>query len=391
MTIEARADAATGGGITYGMVGGGRGAFIGSVHRKAIAMDGLAELAAGCFSNDFENTLETGASLGLPRDRLYKDYRQMIRAEARRADRIDFLVIVTPNALHYPIAKLALENGLHVMCDKPLATSTTDARALGALAKKKGSLFGVTYSYTGYPMVRHMREMVAAGQLGDIRFVAAEYPQDWLATALESTGQKQAAWRTDPKRAGISNCVGDIGSHIENVVAHVTGLEIRSLLARLDRFGEGRTLDDNASILLEYKGGAKGIYWSSQIAVGSDNGLRVRIYGTKASLEWAQEDPNYCQVAYVGKPTVRLSRGRDALHPAAARMSRLPSGHPEGYFECFANIYASFIAAVRKKKAGEHLTAEGLDFPDVDDGIRGVRFVERCVASSRKGAAWVKF
>ena len=391
MTIEARADGAKGGGITYGMVGGGRGAFIGSVHRKAIAMDGLAELTSGCFSNDYANTLETGASLGLPRDRLYKDYRRMIRAEAKRPDRIDFLVIVTPNALHYAIAKLALENGLNVVCDKPLATSSADARALGALAKKMGSLFGVTYAYAGYPMVRHMREMVAAGELGDIRFVVAEYPQDWLATPLERTGQKQAAWRTDPKRAGISNCVGDIGSHIENMVAHVTGLEIRSLLARLDRFGEGRTLDDNASILVEYKGGAKGVYWSSQIAVGSDNGLRIRIYGTKASLEWAQEDPNCCQVAYVGKPTVRLSRGRDALHPAAARMSRLPSGHPEGYFECFANIYASFIAAVRKKKAGEPLTAEDLDFPEVNEGIRGVRFIERCVASSRKGATWVKF
>jgi predicted dehydrogenase len=391
MTIEARADGAKGGGITYGMVGGGRGAFIGSVHRKAIAMDGLAELAAGCFSNDYANTLETGALLGLPRDRLHKDYRRMIRAEAKRPDRIDFLVIVTPNALHYPIAKLALENGLHVVCDKPLATSSADARALGALAKRKGLLFGVTYAYTGYPMVRHMREMAAAGELGDIRFVVAEYPQDWLATSLERTGQKQAAWRTDPKRAGISNCVGDIGSHIENVVAHVTGLEIRSLLARLDRFGEGRTLDDNATILVEYKGGAKGVYWSSQIAVGSDNGFRIRIYGTEASLEWAQEDPNCCQVAYVGRPTVRLSRGRDALHPAAARMSRLPSGHPEGYFECFANIYASFIAAVRKKKAGERLTAEDLDFPGASDGIRGVRFIERCVASSRKGASWVKF
>jgi predicted dehydrogenase len=320
MTIEARSDDAARGNISYGMVGGGRGAFIGSVHRKAIAMDGLATLAAGCFSTSYENTLETGTSLGLSRDRLYKDYREMIRAEARRPDGIDFLVIVTPNVAHYAIAKLALGNGLDVVCDKPLATSGKDARDLGALAKKKRRLFGVTYTYTGYPIVRHMRDMVRAGELGDIRFVAAEYPQDWLATPLETTGQKQAAWRTDPKRAGISNCVGDIGSHIENMVSHVTGLEIRSLLARLDRFGRGRTLDDNASILVEYKGGAKGLYWSSQIAVGSDNGLRVRIYGTRASLEWAQEDPNSCQVAYVGKPTVRLSRGRDALSPAAARM-----------------------------------------------------------------------
>jgi predicted dehydrogenase len=377
--------------LTYGMIGGGRGAFIGSVHRKAIAMDGLAALAAGCFSTSYENTRDTGTSLGLPEHRLYEDYRQMIRAEAKRADPIDFVVIVTPNAQHYAMARLALENGLHVMCDKPLATSSEHAQTLGTLAKRKGLLFGVTYTYTGYPMVRQMREMVAAGELGEIRFVAAEYPQDWLATSLEKAGQKQAAWRTDPRRAGISNCVGDIGSHIENLVAHVTGLEIRSLLARLDRFGEGRALDDNASILVEYKGGAKGIYWSSQIAVGNDNGLRIRIYGTNASLEWAQEDPNYCQVARIGQPTVRLSRGRDELHPAAGQMSRLPSGHPEGYFEAFANIYSSFVGAVHKKKAGQPLTAGDSEFPDVDDGIRGVRFIERCVESSRKGARWVKF
>ncbi len=391
MTIEAQSGETKVGTITYGMVGGGRGAFIGSVHRKAIAMDGLASLAAGCFSTDYENTRETGASVGVPDDRLYKDYRQLIRAEAKRSNGIDFVVIVTPNVSHYPIARFALENGIHVMCDKPLTTSSADAKILGTLAKRKGLLFGVMYTYTGYPMVRHMRETVAAGELGDIRFVSAEYPQDWLATPLEKTGQKQALSRTDPKKAGISNCVADIGSHVENMVSYVTGLEIRSLLARLDRFGEGRTLEDNASILVEYKGGAKGMYWSSQIAVGHDNGLRIRIYGTKASLEWSQEDPNYCRVAYVGKPTVRLSRGRDALYPAARQMSRLPSGHPEGYFECFANIYSSFVRAVQKKTAGEPLTADDLQFPGVDEGIRGVRFIERCVESSCSGAKWVRF
>ncbi len=391
MTIEAKATRATGGGVTYGMVGGGRGAFIGAVHRRAIAMDGLARLAAGCFSTDYANTRETGAGLGLPGDRLYKDYRQMIRAEAKRPDPIDFLVIVTPNVSHAPIARMALEHGLHVMCDKPLATTLADAQALGALARQAKRLFGVTYTYSGYPIVRHMRELVASGELGEIRFVAAEYPQDWLATPLERTGQKQAAWRMDPKRSGGSNCVGDIGSHIEHLVSDVTGLEIRSLLARLDRFGPGRRLDDNASILVEYKGGAKGLYWSSQIAVGHDNGLRLRVYGTKASLAWAQEDPNYCQVAYVGKPTVRLSRGRDALAPPAARLSRLPAGHPEGYFEAFANIYAVFIAAIQKLKAGKRLTKADLDFPGVADGIRGVRFVERSIASSRAGATWVRF
>lgn len=399
MTIEARAGgdarrvpATRGRGrITYGMVGGGRGAFIGSVHRKAIAMDNLARLAAGCFSTSFENTLETGLTLGLERGRLYSDYVAMIRAEARRDDRPDFLVIVTPNVHHFPAARLALENGFSVVCDKPLATSSADARKLEVLAKRKGLLFAVTYTYTGYPIVRHMHEMVAAGEIGDIRFVAAEYPQDWLAVPLERTGQKQAAWRTDPAFAGISNCVGDIGSHIENVVSFVTGLEIRSLLARLDRFGEGRKLDDNASILVEYKGGAKGIYWSSQVAVGNDNGLRIRVYGSKASLEWCQEDPNYCQVACIGKPTMRLSRGRDELHPAAQMMSRLPSGHPEGYIEAFANIYSSFITAVGKKKEGLALADDDLHFPNARDGVRGVRFIERAVESSKRGSVWVRF
>jgi predicted dehydrogenase len=391
MTIEAQASGAGASGITYGMVGGGHGSFIGGVHRKAIAMDGLARLAAGCFSTSYANTRETGTALGLEATRLYKDYRSMIAAEAKRPDAPDFLVIVTPNVSHHAIATLALEHGFHVVCDKPLATSLEQAQELAALARKKRRLFGVTYTYTGYPMVRHLRELIAAGELGDIRFVSAEYPQDWLATLLETTGQKQAAWRTDPKRAGISNCVGDIGSHIENMVSYLTGLEIRSLLARLDRFGKGRALDDNASILLEFKGGAKGMYWSSQIAVGHDNGLRVRIYGTKASVEWVQEESNYAQVAYVGRPTTRLSRGRDEMHPAAASMSRLPSGHPEGYFEAFANIYQAFVGAVRKMKAGEALSPADLEFPNVHDGVRGVRFIEKCVESSCKGASWVKF
>jgi predicted dehydrogenase len=389
--IEGKGPLAKASRLKYGMIGGGKGSFIGGVHRKAIALDGMAELVAGCFSQDMKNTLATGKSCGIARDRLYENFREMIRAEARRPDKLDFLLIVTPNYLHYPIARLALEKGLHVVCDKPLTTSYRDAEMLGALARQKDRLFAVTYAYTGYPIIRHMREMIARGALGTIRFVAAEYPQDWLATPLEKAGQKQAAWRTDPKQAGISNCVGDIGSHLENMIAHLTGLEIDRLLARLDRFGAGRALDDNASIMIEYEGGAKGLYWSSQIAVGHDNGLRVRIYGSQAALEWAQEDPNYCWVSYVGKPTVRLSRGRDQMYPAAQNLSRIPSGHPEGYFECFANIYSTFLRALQKRKAGRRLTKADLDFPGVDDGIRGVRFIEKCVESSRNGAVWVNF
>jgi predicted dehydrogenase len=236
-----------------------------------------------------------------------------------------------------------------------------------------------------------MREMIASGELGEIRFVAAEYPQDWLAAPLEKTGQKQAAWRTDPKRAGLSNCVGDIGSHIENMVSYLTGLEMESLCARLDIFGQGRVLDDNASVMVNYKGGAKGLYWSSQIAVGYDNGFRVRIFGTKASLEWAQEECNYCKVGHIDKPTARLSRGRDKMYPRAQALSRIPSGHPEGYFEAFANLYSTFLTTLAKKLAGEKVTKDDLDFPDVRDGIRGVKYIEKCVESSKKGAVWVKF
>lgn len=377
--------------LKYGLVGGGQGAFIGDVHRKAIAMDGKAELVAGCFSRSFRNTLKTGASWGVDKKRLYKTYAEMIEAEAARKDGIEFIVIATPNDSHFPIAKLALESGLHVVCEKPLTTSGRDAAALAKLAAKKGLLVCVNYAYRGYPIVYHMREMIANGELGDIRFVAAEYPQDWLATLLEKTGQKQAAWRTDPKKAGISNCVGDIGSHIENMVAYLTGLEVESLCARLDTFGKGRTLDDNASIMLNYCGGAKGLYWSSQIAVGYDNGFRVRIFGTRASLEWAQEECNYCKVGYIDKPTVRLSRGRDKMHPRAQALSRIPSGHPEGYFEAFANIYSTFLTALAKKRAGEKLTQNDLDFPNVRDGVRGVRYIERCVESSKRGAVWVRF
>jgi predicted dehydrogenase len=372
------------------MVGGGQGAFIGDVHRKAIAMDARAEIVSGCFSQSYDNTLATGESLGLPKDRLYRTFEEMIRAEAKRKDRPDFIIIVTTNNAHYPTAKLALENGFAVVCEKPLATSSKDAAVLARLAKGRGLMFCVTYAYSGYPMVKNIRDMIARGEIGEIRFVNGEYPQEWLATKLEETGQKQAAWRTDPKLAGISNCVGDIGSHIEFMTAYMTGLEIESLCARLDHFGPNRPLDDNATVMVNYKGGAKGVYWSSQIAIGHDNALRLRIYGARGAVEWFQEFPNNARVSFLDRPTGTISRGRDPMSARAQSLSRIPSGHPEGYFEAFANIYSTYITALAKKLRGEPLSADDLDFPGVDEGVRGVRYIEKCVESSAKGAAWVK-
>jgi predicted dehydrogenase len=387
--IEGQASGGKAPKLRYGMVGGGQGAFIGDVHRKAIAMDGKAEIVSGCFSQSYDNTLATGDALGLPNERLYRTFDEMIRAEAKRKDRPDFIVVVTTNNAHYPAAKLALENGFPVVCEKPLATSSKDAAELARLSKDKGLMFCVTYAYSGYPMVKNIRDLIAAGELGEIRFVNGEYPQEWLATKLEATGQKQAAWRTDPKLAGISNCVGDIGSHIEFMTAYMTGLRIESLCARLDHFGPSRPLDDNATIMVNYKGGAKGVYWSSQIAIGHDNALRLRIYGTRGAVEWFQEFPNNARVSFLDRPTGTISRGRDPMSPRAQGLSRIPSGHPEGYFEAFANIYSTYITALSKKLRGEPLAADDLDFPGGDEGVRGVRYIEKCVESSAKGAIWV--
>jgi predicted dehydrogenase len=388
--IEGQASRAKTPKLRYGMVGGGQGAFIGDVHRKAIAMDGKAEIACGCFSQSYDNTLVTGDLLGLPKERLYRTFDEMMRAEAKRKDRPDFMIVVTTNNVHYPAAKAALTSGFPVVCDKPLTTSSEDAADLARLAKKRDLLFCVTYAYSGYPMVAHLRDIIAAGEIGEVRFVNAEYPQEWLVTKLEATGQKQAVSRTDPKLAGISNCVGDIGSHIEFMAGHMTGLRIESLCARLDHFGPDRPLDDNATIMVNYKGGAKGVYWSSQIALGHDNSLRLRIYGTKGAIEWFQEAPNNARLSLLGQPTATLSRGRDPMSPRAQTLSRIPSGHPEGYFEAFANVYSTYITALAKKLKGEPLSKADLDFPGLEEGIRGVRFIEKCVESSAKGAVWVK-
>jgi predicted dehydrogenase len=389
--IEGSADVAVTGKLRYGMVGGGPGAFIGDVHRKSIALDGLAEIVAGCFSRAPENTLVTGKALGIAPERLYKTFEEMAEQEAGRPDKIDFVVIVTPNTSHYPAAKAFLSRGIPVVCDKPLTVEAAEAQELAELAKKNKLLFMVTYTYTGNATIKHARELIKRGEIGEIKFINAEYPQEWLLAPAEKQGSKQAEWRTDPARAGKSNSVGDLGSHIENMISYVTGLRIKSILARMDKIGPERVLDDNASIMLEYEGGAKGLFWTSQIAAGYDNAFRFRIFGTKGAIQWNEEASNYLELFRFGQPNAVLSRGKDAFYPHAQSFSRIPAGHPEGYFEALANIYKTYIAALLKQKEGKPLSEEDLDFPDAAMGVDGVKFIGKCVESSNKGAVWVDF
>ncbi|NCB02606.1 MAG: Gfo/Idh/MocA family oxidoreductase [Spirochaetia bacterium] len=375
--------------LTYAIVGGGPGAFIGDVHRLAIRIDNRATLASGVFSSNPDKSKEFGLSLGLDKTRLYDDYEQMVHLESKRIDRVDFVVIVTPNAFHYKIAKACLEHNFHVMCDKPLTITSEEAKELSLLSKRNNLLFGVTYTYTGYPVVKHIRALIKEGTIGTIRFVNGEYPQQWLATPSEDDGNKQAAWRTNPELTGASNCVGDIGSHIENLVATTTGLTIKRVSARLDSFVDGRVLDDNATIMIDYNEGAKGIYWASQIAVGSDNALKIRIYGSKGSITWSQEDPDHFILSLLGEATRLYSRGRDIFVPSSQKYSRLPAGHPEGVFEAFANLYRAFIDSVEKYNKNEEINTHLLEFPTVDEGLNGVKFIEACVNSSLKDSAWV--
>jgi predicted dehydrogenase len=374
--------------LQYGMVGGGEGAFIGDVHRKAASFDGKCGLVAGCFSRDFDNTVRTGKKYGIDSDRLYSSFEEMAITEGARNDKIDFVSIVTPNHMHYPIAKMFLENGISVVCDKPLCVKVEEAETLAAIAKEKGLLFCVTYTYSGYPMVRQARELIQNGSIGRIIMVMGEYLSDWMIDVIEKQGNGQPIWRTDPEKAGISNCIGDIGSHIENTVFFMTGLRIKSLCARLDSVGHGQMLDTNGSVLVRYDNGASGIYWASQVSIGYDNALKVRIFGTEGSIEWEQENPNILRVTYKGQPTQIMSRGRKYLHGAAA--GRLPAGHPEGYYEAFSNIYSKFADALIKKKAGMVLDDADLDFPDVKSGLQGVRFIDGCVRSSMGGSIWVE-
>lgn len=376
--------------IRYGMVGGGRGAFIGAVHRIAANIDGQVELVCGAFSSDPEKSKASGADLFLDPTRCYGSFEEMIRTEkALPADkRMDFISIVTPNHVHFAPAKMALENGFHVLSDKPATFNLTEALELSGIVKTTGLLYGLTHNYTGYPMVKQAREMVHAGALGKIRKVIVEYPQGWLATRLEESGQKQAAWRTDPARSGAAGCVGDIGTHAENLAEYITGLKIHELAADLTSFVEGRQLDDDANILLRFEGGAKGVLHCSQISVGEENNLNIRVYGEKGGLEWHQREPNTLILKSQDKPAEVLRTANGYLGAAAAANSRTPAAHPEGYLEAFANIYRNFANHIRARLTGTEPDALVLDYPKISDGVRGMAFIEAVVASSKSNAAW---
>ncbi len=380
--------------IRYGMVGGGRGAFIGAVHRIAAAIDQQIELVCGAFSSDPERSKASGADFFLPADRCYGTFEEMIKAETKLpADqRMDFVAIVTPNYMHFPPAKMALENGFHVLSDKPATFNLAEAKKLKDLVKKTGLLYGLTHNYTGYPLVKEARALIHSGKLGKIRKVVVEYPQGWLATRLEASDQKQAAWRTDPKRSGAGGCVGDIGTHAENLAEYITGLQIKELAADTTAFVKGRKLDDDVNVLLRFTNGAKGILHSSQISVGEENNLSIRVYGETGGLEWHQKEPNTLLVKWSDQPMQVYRAAQGYLSDAAKAAGRTPPAHPEGYLEAFANIYKSFANAIRAREAGRKLAKDDLanDFPKIEDGIRGMAFIEAVVKSSKGNAKWTK-
>jgi predicted dehydrogenase len=373
------------------MIGGGRGAFIGGVHRIAAAMDGKAELVAGAFSSDAARSKASGEDLFLDPSRVYGSYVEMAKAEAAMPPgrRLDFVVIVTPNHQHFGPARLFLESGFNVVCDKPVTFDLAQARKLRAVVKSSGKIFVLTHNYTGNAMVKQARALVRNGTVGTIRKVVVEYPQGWLADAIEKTGQKQASWRTDPKRSGAAGCMGDIGTHAENLARYITGLEIEELCADLSTFVKGRKLDDDGNVLVRYKGGAKGVLHASQICIGDENDLNIRVYGTKASLEWRQEHPNELVVRYADKPRQVWRRGNGYDGDEAKRFTRIPAGHPEGYLEAFGNIYLEAFRGITAEVEGRPIP-KNLDFPTIDDGVEGMAFIEAVVRSSRLGARWVK-
>lgn len=375
--------------IRLGMVGGGKDAFIGAVHRIAARLDGEFRLVAGALSSTPERALESGRALGLEEKRIYGSFREMAQREARLKDGIEAVAIVTPNHMHYPVAREFLTRGIHVICDKPLTSTLADAKKLAALAEKSDALFVLTHNYTGYPMIRQARQMVQDGDLGTLRVVQAQYAQDWLTEAAEEGGSKQAAWRTDPAKSGAGGSIGDIGTHAFNLLSFVTGLETEELAADLHHFVPGRRLDDNAHIMLRFGGGARGMLWASQVAPGNENALTLRVYGDKGGLEWCQEEPNRLWYTPFGEPRRLITRNGAGANDAARRVSRIPSGHPEGYLEGFATIYAEAARAIRARRQGLPLPAD-VTYPSVEDGVAGMKFIDACVRSSRRNGNWVR-
>lgn len=377
--------------IRWGMIGGGKGAFIGAVHRMAARLDDQYELVAGAFSSTAERSLASGRELGLAADRCYPTWQAMLEAERARGtgDRVDAVSIVTPNHAHYEPAKAFADAGFHVILDKPMVHTVEQAESLLTTVHERNVVFAVTYNYSGYPLVKQAREMVRSGELGEVRKVVVEYNQGWLAGKLEETGQKQADWRTDPARSGIGGCIGDIGSHCEQLASYITGLEIESICADLTTFVPGRRLDDDANLLLRFRGGARGILFASQICVGGENDLRIRIWGTKGAVAWHQEEPNRLLVHRDGQPDQVYRRANGYLAPAAAAGSRIPAGHPEAFIEAFGNVYRSAADAIRARAGVDGPSR--FDFPGVADGARGVRFIHRTVESSNSDRKWMPF
>jgi predicted dehydrogenase len=389
MTTNTKADDGSNRRLRLGMVGGGPGAFIGAVHRIAARLDDRFELVAAALSSNAERGRAAALELHIGPERAYGSFSEMAAAESKRPDRIDAVSIVTPNHVHFAPAKAFLEAGIHVICDKPLTTTVEDALALADIVRRSGLIFGLTHNYTGYPLVRQAREMIAAGELGHIRVVQVEYAQDWLTTPVEATGQKQAVWRTDPAQSGPAGSLGDIGTHAYNLASFVSGLRCEQVAADVSIFVPGRRLDDNVQTLLRFADGARGMLWASQVAVGNENNLRLRVYGEKAGLEWGQENPNYLRFTPYGKPPLTISRAGAGATNSAKHASRIPSGHPEGYLEAFAQLYTDLAEQIAARNARRTPSSSSLLVPTVDDGVAGVRFIAAVLESSRQNAAWV--
>lgn len=376
--------------LRMGMVGGGAGSFIGDVHRKAASIDGMIELVCGAFSSTAEKSIASGLALNLDKNRCYGTFEEMIQKEKALPEdiRMDFVAIVTPNHMHFPPAKMALEHGFHVVSDKPVTLTLEEAEDLQNIVAKSGKLFALTHNYTGNSMVKQAKAMVAKGELGTVRKIQAQYLQGWLSTSLEKTEQKQAAWRVDPKRSGIGGALGDIGTHAENLIEYITGLKIEEIAADLGRFGEGRILDDDGNMLIRMENGAKGTISISQIALGEENNLGIKVYGTKGSLEWYQENPNELITRWLEEPKKIYTPNGNGLHDEALEVCRIPAGHPEGYLEAFATIYKNFATHVNAINEGK--SVENPDYPTVEDGVRGMRFIYAAVESDKNNAAWTK-